>query len=93
MTAAEPDTGERRRLAVDELVDRLMWWLDGPDGEPPPSIAALPPAQRREAWLHIDRLARESGQAAIRTLLDGLTARNTSPEPTDVDDPSGRTDQ
>lgn len=72
MSTADPDTGERRRLTVEDLVDQLEWWLGGPAADPPASIAALPAAEQRRIWLHVDRLAHRSGAAAIRALLDDL---------------------
>lgn len=86
-----PDTAERHRLAVEDLVDGLMWWLR-PGSEPPPSIAALGEAEREELWRRLDRLARSSGQAAMSALLANLSAWNHSRQTTNVNGPSDSVD-
>lgn len=76
MTAmTDPDTGERRRIAIDELVDRLMWWMAGPDSPPPPTVAKLSEGDQRRIWLHMEKLASRDGEAAIRDLMNSLTGR------------------
>jgi len=87
--AADPDTGERRRLTVEGLVDQLEWWLKGPGATPPPSVAALGEDEQRRIWLHIESLARRSGAAAIQALLDGLVSRSQPHQTTTVDGPGG----
>lgn len=86
---ADPDTGERRRLTVEGLVDQLVWWLKGPGATPPPSVAALPEDEQRRIWLHIESLARRSGAAAIQALLDGLVSQNQPHQTTTLDGPGG----
>lgn len=86
---ADPDTGERRRLTVEGLVDQLEWWLKGPGALPPPSVAALTEDEQRRVWLHIESLARRSGAAAIQALLDGLVSQNQPHRTTTFDGPGG----
>ena len=86
---ADPDTGERRRLTVEGLVDQLVWWLKGSGATPPPSVAALPEDEQRRIWLHIESLARRSGAAAIQALLDGLVSQNQPHQTTTLNGPGG----
>lgn len=72
-TTAEPDTGERRRVAVENMADQLAWWVAGPGAPPPPSVAAMPAEEQQALWLRIDQAAHAyGGQPSIQSLLKQL---------------------
>lgn len=80
--ATDPDTGERHRIAVDVLADRLAWWLSGDFDHPPPAIAALPAGEQARIWEVVDRHAHQAGMAGMASLLAAARARNVA-NPTD----------
>lgn len=91
-TAADRDTGERRALA-DDMADRLLWWIQGPFGSMPASVAALPAEERAAVWAHIDGLARRKGPDFVRGLAESLTLRKPTNPATAVNDPAGSGDE
>jgi len=82
----EPDTGERNKPIVEHIVEQIMWWIEGPDSEPPPSVAAMSDEERADTWARIDAIARRKGEAALVTLAEDLAQWNRDRLTTGVND-------
>ena len=88
---ADPDTGGRRAIAEDEAA-RLAWWIEGPFGTMPASVAALPREEQAAEWSRIDGLASRHGKDFIANLAAHLKRRNATRSTTDVNEPTDPAD-
>lgn len=57
-TVTDRDSGEQQRIGITgRVVDLALWWLNGPDSQPPGWIARLPAEERAMLWQQVATIA------------------------------------